>query len=197
MLRRPVVLMVLALASTARADVPPPPDSPDAHCSLEEQCKAGVLCPYAFNPGHKLAPGEVPEGQACRSDALAKGLEQRCRHGSNYSGDELFCPKGAAGTWSPPPSAIPTATATAAPSATATTAPTALASAAPTATPSSAATPAPSTSAPADPGKGKSSCAAPAGDQPGSGAALVLAGAAVLLASLRRRRQATCLGGRP
>lgn len=160
MIRRTVVAMVLGLASTARADVPPSPDSPDAHCTLEEQCKAGVMCPYTFSPGKKPAPGEVPEGQACRADATAKGLESRCRNGGLYGGNELYCPKGATGTWTPPAKA--------------------------TATPTAA--PAPSASAPADGGKGKSGCAASAGQPSGSGSALVVAGAALLLASRRRRR---------
>jgi MYXO-CTERM domain-containing protein len=94
--------LVLAFASTAHADVPPPPDSPDAHCTLAEQCDKGVLCPYAFHPGKPPAPGEAPVGEACRSAALAQGLERRCRHGGNYGGEELFCPKGATGSWSPP-----------------------------------------------------------------------------------------------
>lgn len=159
MIRRTVVAMVLGLASTARADVPPPADSPDAHCTLEEQCKAGVLCPYTFSPGKPPAAGEVPEGQACRADAATKGLEQRCRSGGNYSGNDLYCPKGATGTWSPPAKA--------------------------TATP--APVPAPSASAPADTAKPKSGCAAPAGEPSGSGAALILVGAAVVAASRRRR----------
>ena len=101
---RPILasLLVIASPAAARADVPPAPDSPDAHCSLAEQCDKGVLCPYAFRPGTPPAPGEVRVGEACRSGALAQGLERRCRSGGNYSGQELFCPKGATGTWKAP-----------------------------------------------------------------------------------------------
>jgi MYXO-CTERM domain-containing protein len=92
-----LLLFLLLSASPAQADEPPPPDSPDAHCSREEQCKTGVLCPYASLRGRKPASGEMLVGEACRTDAKAKGLEQRCRHGGIYSGEELFCPPGATG----------------------------------------------------------------------------------------------------
>jgi hypothetical protein len=103
---RPILAALIVIGfvfvPTARADVPPPPDSPDAHCSLAEQCDKGVLCPYAFHPGAPPAPGEARVGDACRSSATTQGLERRCRSGGNYSGQELFCPKGATGTWKPP-----------------------------------------------------------------------------------------------
>ncbi len=86
----------------ARADIPPPPDSPDAHCTPAEQCPSGVYCPYSHHPGRPPAPDEENVGQACRQDASAKGLQQRCRNGGNYSGQDLFCPKGETGSWSPP-----------------------------------------------------------------------------------------------
>lgn len=102
-------LFLVTLAVPARADVPPLPTSPDAHCSLAEQCAHGVLCPYARRPG--TPPPAVPVGQACRTDALGKGLERRCRHGGNYSGEELYCPKGETGSWAPPgPATAPPAT---------------------------------------------------------------------------------------
>ena len=114
MWRRTASVVLLLLSASARADVPPSPDSPDAHCSLDEQCKAGVLCPYMFQGGGRTPPGEIPVGQACRADAAAKGLERRCRHGGNYGGDEIFCPPGATGTWTRPAAAAPTSSPSAA-----------------------------------------------------------------------------------
>ena len=157
-------LLVVSVVATARADVPPAPDSPDAHCSLAEQCpNGGVFCPYAFNPGAPRNPSEVPLGQVCRNDAATKGLERRCRSGGNYSGQELFCPLGATGTWkrsvSPPAE-----------------------SATPTATPTAAAT------ATAGEAKGSSSCSASAGDVPGSGAWLLVGIAGAEFAFRRPRR---------
>jgi len=104
------VSFMLALSVPARADVPPPPDSADAHCSLAEQCPHGVFCPYAFRPGRAPEAGEVPVGDACRTEAAAKGLAQRCRSGGNYSGQNLFCPAGETGSWkrSPPIEPVPT-----------------------------------------------------------------------------------------
>jgi MYXO-CTERM domain-containing protein len=92
--------LAMTLAGSARADIPPSPDSPDAHCTLAEQCKSGVFCPYAFNPGNEAETAKV--GVDCRSGAEAKGLEQRCRDGNNYSGQHLYCPPGETGTWSAP-----------------------------------------------------------------------------------------------
>ena len=94
---------ILGVTTLAGADIPPPPDSPDAHCSASEQCSTGsVSCPYAFNPGRPPPPGEQPVGADCRARALARGMERRCRSGSNYSGDELFCPPGTRGSWRNP-----------------------------------------------------------------------------------------------
>lgn len=153
-------LLVVSVVATARADVPPSPDSPDAHCSLAEQCPSGgVFCPYAFHPGAPRNPAEVPLGQECRDAAATKGLERRCRSGGNYSGEELFCPSGATGTWkrpvSPPaPSATPTAIAT------------------------------------AGEAKGSTRCSASVGEVPGSGAWLLvgIAGAAFAFRRPRRAR---------
>ena len=171
MIRRTTFFLLLALTAPARADVPPPPDSPDAHCSLEEQCKAGVFCPYTFRPGTKATPGKEPEGEACRSNAATKGLEARCRNGGNYSGNELFCPKGAMGTWTTPVTA-PTATPIAPP-------PSPLASAPP-----------PTTTSPSpDRDKAKSSCATSAGEAPGPEAAQLVGAAALALALASRRRR--------
>ena len=91
---------VALLAAPARADIAPDPDSVHAHCTKVEQCADGVLCEYAWSPGGK--PGESEKvGADCRMQAEAKGLEERCRNGGNYSGETLHCPKGATGTWSP------------------------------------------------------------------------------------------------
>lgn len=118
-----MALALVTLALPARADVPPSPYSPDSACTLEAQCAHGTFCPYSWKPGQPRPA--VPDGEACRSAARANGLERRCRHGGNYAGQELFCPKGETGTWKPPPRPTappvtpePTATATA-PSATA------------------------------------------------------------------------------
>ena len=86
------------VALPARADIPPDPDSADAHCSLAEQCKSGTLCAYAFNPGDQEASRKV--GAECREAAEKKGLQHRCRDGGNYSGNSLHCPPGETGTWS-------------------------------------------------------------------------------------------------
>ena len=91
---------VALLAAPARADIPPDPDSVHAHCTKVEQCADGVLCEYAWSPGGKPGASEKV-GADCRMQAEAKGLEERCRNGGNYSGETLHCPKGATGTWSP------------------------------------------------------------------------------------------------
>lgn len=101
MIRRLLVLLALALPATARADIPPDPDSPDAHCTTAEQCPTGETCPYAFNPGDRGGESEKV-GADCRDQMSKKGLEKRCRNGGNYSGEHLFCPPGATGSWSPP-----------------------------------------------------------------------------------------------
>ncbi|MBK9755461.1 MAG: hypothetical protein IPO88_18515 [Nannocystis sp.] len=103
---------VALIATLARADIPPDPDSADAHCTLAEQCSAGVFCDYAWRPGAKDGEAEKV-GEGCRIEAVAKGLELRCRNGGNYSGQNLYCPKGATGTWSagggtPTPTPTPT-----------------------------------------------------------------------------------------
>lgn len=90
---------VALMAAPARADIPPDPDSADANCTLEKQCSAGVFCEYAFRPGNQEESEKV--GLGCRVEVETKGLERRCRNGGNYSGQELYCPKGATGTWSP------------------------------------------------------------------------------------------------
>ena len=91
---------VALLAAPARADIAPDPDSVNAHCTKVEQCADGVLCEYAWSPGGK--PGESEKvGADCRMQAVANGLEERCRNGGNYRGETLHCPKGATGTWSP------------------------------------------------------------------------------------------------
>lgn len=152
------------LASPARADIPPDPNSVDAHCTLAEQCPTGTLCEYAFNPGDKS--GEMEKvGAECRKDVEKKGLERRCRNGGNYSGDELYCPPGATGSWSAGGSPVPAPTP------------------APTPEPPVAATPAP-TPAPASPPaptKASSGCSV-AGDA--AGAPLLL----LVFGLLRRRR---------
>lgn len=106
MASRPSLLVLAAAAavfvpSPARADIPPDPDSPDAHCSQAEQCPTGEYCDYAFSPG---APEEEWKhvGEDCRKAVAAKGLERRCRDGGNYGGRELYCPPGASGSWTPP-----------------------------------------------------------------------------------------------
>ena len=103
------LLVTLPVTLPARADVPPAPNSPDAHSTLAAQCAHGVFCPYAFRPGKPPSPNGPPVGLACRTSATGKGLERRCRHGGNYSGDELYCPKGETGSWAPP-TAAPAAT---------------------------------------------------------------------------------------
>jgi len=101
MIRRLLALLALALPATARADIPPDPDSVDAHCTKAEQCPTGETCPYAFNPGDRNGESEMV-GADCRDQLRLKGLEKRCRNGGNYSGENLFCPPGATGSWTPP-----------------------------------------------------------------------------------------------
>lgn len=95
-----VGLAAATLAAPARADIPPDPDSADAHCTPPEQCPSGVYCDYAFRPG---APEDEWKnvGADCRSGAASRGLKQRCRNGGNYSGQNLYCPEGETGSWSP------------------------------------------------------------------------------------------------
>jgi MYXO-CTERM domain-containing protein len=155
------------LARPARADIPPDPDSADAHCTLAEQCASGTFCEYAFNPGDKT--GEMEKvGLECRKEAEKKGLERRCRNGGNYSGDTLYCPPGATGTWSagggsPAPEPTPTP------------APTPPVAATPTPTPAPATPPAP--------GKASSGCSV-RGEATGAPLLLVLT-----LLGLRSRRR--------
>lgn len=102
MLRRSALALALAaLPALARADIPPDPDSIAAHCTPTEQCPTGEHCPYAFNPGAPESEWKA-EGAECRQLMASKGLEKRCRNGGNYSGQELFCPPGATGSWTPP-----------------------------------------------------------------------------------------------
>ncbi|MCY0991246.1 hypothetical protein OV203_29135 [Nannocystis sp. ILAH1] len=106
-----VVLAGMAVAcmpAVALADIPPDPDSPDAHCSLAEQCPGGEFCDYAFMPGQPEAEWKHV-GADCRTAVAAKGLQRRCRDGGNYSGQELFCPPGAKGSWSADGKAAPPA----------------------------------------------------------------------------------------
>jgi hypothetical protein len=93
-------MAVACAPAVALADIPPDPDSPDAHCSLAEQCPGGEFCDYAFMPGQPEAEWKHV-GADCRTAVAAKGLQRRCRDGGNYSGQELFCPPGATGSWSP------------------------------------------------------------------------------------------------
>jgi hypothetical protein len=85
--------------ASARADIPPDPDSADANCSKALQCPNGEFCPYAFNPRDNNNESELV-GLDCRGQMAHKGLEKRCRNGGNYSGDELYCPPGETGSWS-------------------------------------------------------------------------------------------------
>lgn len=93
-------MVAILLPGAAGADIPPPDSSPDAHCTLAEQCKSGTFCPYAFNPSSEDGE-EAKVGADCRADATGKGLERRCKDGGNYGGQDLFCPVGETGTWSP------------------------------------------------------------------------------------------------
>jgi len=107
---RPRRLASIALASAvlvfpllaARADEAPSPNSPDRHCTLEEQCPHGVFCAYSVSPTGSAA---TPEQQIaavreldCVNAAKKKGLEPRCRSGNNMAGQHLYCPKGETGT---------------------------------------------------------------------------------------------------
>lgn len=100
MVRRLLVALAVTTPAIARADIPPDPDSIAAHCTRPEQCPNGDTCPYAFSPGDQEESDKV--GEDCRLGMTARGLESRCRSGGNYSGEELFCPPGETGTWSPP-----------------------------------------------------------------------------------------------
>jgi MYXO-CTERM domain-containing protein len=93
--------VALCLPASARADIPPDPDSPDAHCTKAEQCPDGELCPYAFRPGQPEGDWKNV-GADCRAAVASKGLERRCRNGGNYSGENLYCPPGSTGSWTAP-----------------------------------------------------------------------------------------------
>ena len=66
------------LPGPGRADIPRPDPTPDAHCTLDEQCKSGTLCPYAFNPsstdGEKAKIGETGTWSPGRSRATRSGV---------------------------------------------------------------------------------------------------------------------------
>jgi hypothetical protein len=99
--RRLALLAALGMllgASLGRADIPPPFDSPDAHCSREEQCAHGALCPAGLRVDHDAAT-------SCQSDAQGRGLVYRCHTGGNYMGTSLYCPPQEQGSWRPPASA--------------------------------------------------------------------------------------------
>lgn len=101
MVRRLLVALTLTLPSLASADIPPDPDSVHAHCTKAEQCPTGETCPYKWTPGGKN-PDDKMVGALCRHDLEKKGLIERCSNGGNYSGEKLYCPPGATGSWSPP-----------------------------------------------------------------------------------------------
>jgi hypothetical protein len=88
MIRLALLSLCLALPASARAAEPD--DLADVACALE-QCDAGVVCPYAFDP-------DEPDGEwrtlgaDCRAGAIAGGLRLACRDGDELAGDELFCP---------------------------------------------------------------------------------------------------------
>jgi len=91
----PTALTLVLLAGTARADVPPDPNSIEAHCTLAEQCPDGVACPAG---AHEDAAAIA----ACSVAQEGKGLQRRCNGGSIYSGVALYCRPDAHGSWSPP-----------------------------------------------------------------------------------------------
>ncbi len=86
----------------ARADESPGPSSPDRHCTLEEQCPHGVFCTYSVSPTGSAATQEQQIAAVreldCVNAAKKKGMEPRCRSGSNMAGQHLYCPKGETGT---------------------------------------------------------------------------------------------------
>ncbi|MBI4951643.1 MAG: hypothetical protein HY908_06390, partial [Myxococcales bacterium] len=156
-------LGALLASGVARADIPPPPNSPDRFCTPEQQCPTGFMkCPYARKPselGRPPPPGKKAVGDDCRASAAEKGLKYRCRTGGNYSGDQIYCPPGESGSW-PGSTALAQAAASASSSATgagaSSTPSAALAASAPTSTAGPApAAPTPSASAaPAPPASG-------------------------------------------
>lgn len=175
MIRWALAAFLLTLATPALADIAPPPDSPDYACTPAEQCPHGTTCAYSRSPG-KQANGS----EACVKAALDKGLEYRCRHGNNYVGESLYCPKGEKGTWTPP-AGEPPVPAVPAPSVTASAAP------AP-----SAAGPASDAGSPA-PAKPASRCAVTAGE---ATADPMIALAALALGALAGRRSRRLRPGR-
>ena len=177
MIRWALAATLLTLATPALADIAPPPDSPDYACTPAEQCPHGTTCAYSRSPGKQQANAAQ---EACVKAALDKGLEYRCRHGNNYVGESLYCPKGEKGTWTPP-TGVPSAPAVPAPSV----------------TPSAA--PAPSASGPAGdaaspaPPKPASRCAVTAGE---ATADPMIALAALALGALAGRRSRRLRPGR-
>jgi hypothetical protein len=103
--RMGLLLMLLVLEGSARADVLPDPDSVDAHCSLAELCPDGAECPS----GIRQDAGVV---QACEDAQKAKGRAYRCHRGGNYLGTAVFCRADAHGSWSAPPAASSSGSAT-------------------------------------------------------------------------------------
>jgi hypothetical protein len=92
-----VLLALVLLGGTARADMLPDPSSPDAHCTLAEQCPDGAECPS----GIRQDAGVV---QTCVDAQKAKGREYRCHRDGNYLGTAVYCSPGAHGSWTAPAS---------------------------------------------------------------------------------------------
>lgn len=83
----------LTFTHTAAADQPPPPESIEAHCTLEEQCPTGTEC---FTSG-----GQNVRNTDCYRTATERGLLRRCNRGVSNA-THVFCSPGATGSWRPP-----------------------------------------------------------------------------------------------
>ena len=107
---KPTRVLLLAacaalLAPTlANADIPPDPDSDQAHCSDAEQCPdSAAWCDYNRRAGDEAAQKKAnAETQACVDAMESKGLALRCSRGGNYAGHSLFCKPSDKGTWRGP-----------------------------------------------------------------------------------------------
>jgi MYXO-CTERM domain-containing protein len=150
------LVAMLLVGATAQADVPPEPDSADAHCTLAEQCPGGVECPS----GLRQDAGAI---QACMDKTKAKGLAYRCHRGGNYFGTAVYCSPDAGGSWTPPTPNPP-----------------------PPAPPISDSTTPPATAAPAAPPPSRGHCAVSPGPSSSAPFALAAAALALLLVRRRR-----------
>lgn len=107
---KPTRAFLLAACATllaptlAGADIPPDPDSDQAHCSEVEQCPdSAARCDYNNRAPNDAAQTKSSAAtQACAEAMEAKGLAPRCSRGGNYIGRSLYYKPNDKGSWRGP-----------------------------------------------------------------------------------------------